>query len=120
MADITVFQVNEVKAFEKAELMNKRFKQCLIDGKLQIVSEADAKKIKAEGDRKLKKVKNENKSGLSVSGLPNSLSAALSYVMQCEDIDELQGFADVEERDAVIAVIEERIDELEDSEGFQL
>jgi hypothetical protein len=114
---IIVFEVNQVLPFEKKSVTTHQFKKCLLNGKLKLVSEEDAQKIIAEGERKLKKAGSGGKQGgLAPSGLPNSFKSAVAYIMDCDDIDELEGFANEEEREAVLSVIEERIDELENGE----
>lgn len=116
IAEIVRFDVNEVRAFDKHELDNKQFKQCLFDKKLRLVSEADADKIKRDGDRENKKANGGGKVGLAESGLPKNTKAALNYIFDCEDIDELEGYTEIEDREAITAAIEERIEELEDGE----
>ena len=109
-----VFEVDEVKPYDKSELENKRAKKCLMDKKLRIVSEDEVAQIeKAREKNKNRSGSGKKNAGLHESGLPMSKKMALAYIFECEDLDELEGFQQLEDRDFIEAAIEERIEELE-------
>ena len=86
--------------------------------KIRIVSEEQIEEI----ERKREKSKNRSGSGkknagLHESGLPMSKKMALAYIFDCEDIDELEGYAQLEDRDFIETAIEERIEELEGNDS---
>lgn len=114
MADIVIFQVGEIRPFSKAELDNKQFKKCLYDKKLRVVTVEEAKKIEAEQSRQRKKKGGEAVAkGLHDSGLPMNTRVALNYIWDCDDIEELEAFNDLDDRELINNAIEERIEELE-------
>src|ERR1700680_1592605 len=107
-----IFQVNEVRPFDKGELNNKRFKKSLMDRKLKIVSEDEVSKIEKEAE-KSKHRGSKVKVGVAESGLPVNKRAALNYIFDCDDIDELEGYQQLEDREFISDAIEQRIEELE-------
>lgn len=110
-----VFEVDEVRPFDKSELENKRFKKCLMDKKLRIVTEAEVEKIE-KAREKVKNRSGKKATGLHPSGLPMNKKAAIAYIFESTDIDELEAFADLEDREFIETAIEERIEELEGEE----
>lgn len=108
-----VFEVNEVRPFDKAELENKRFKKCLMDRKLKIVSEEEVEKIEKEREKAKHRSGGKVKVGIHESGLPINKRAALNYIFDCEDIDELEAYGELEDREFISDAIEQRIEELE-------
>ena len=110
-----VFEVNEIRPFDKSEIENKRFKKCLMDGKLRIVTEAEVEQIEKTNEKNKNRT-GKVKVGLHESGLPINKRAALNYIFDCEDIEELSAYEDLEDRDFISAAIEERIEELEGGE----
>ncbi len=110
------FNVNEVKVFSKNEVDNRRFKKALMSGQLRIVTEEQANKVALDAKKEISRSGKKHQGGLAASGLPNSTKAALNYIFECEDIDELESFAELDEREAVQAAIEERVEELEEGE----
>jgi hypothetical protein len=112
-----VFEVDEVRPFDKSEIENKRFKKCLMDKKLRIVTEAEVTQIEKEREKaKHRSGKGKTKVGVHESGLPENKRAALSYIFESTDIDELEAYAELEDREFIEAAIEERIEELESEE----
>jgi hypothetical protein len=111
-----VFEVDEVRPFDKSELENKRFKKCLMDKKLRIVSEEEVEKIEKAREKNKNRQGGKKNAGLHASGLPMSRKAALNYIFECEDIDELEGYQELEDREFIESAIEERIEELEGGE----
>jgi hypothetical protein len=112
--DAVPFEVNQVRAFSKDEVNNNRFKKALMSGKLRIVSEAEANKIELDAKKNLRTGEGKKKAGVASSGLSNNTKQALMYIYECDDIDELEAYADLDEREVITAAIEERIEQLED------
>jgi len=110
--NITVFEVNQVLPFSKSVVSTSQFKKCILNKKLRLVSEEEANMIQVRAEKEAAK-SNKSKVGVETSGLPKNLKAAANYIFDCEDIDELEGYHDLEEREAVVALLEERIEELE-------
>jgi len=107
-----IFQVNQVIAFPKAELNNNRFRAALMENFLKIVSEEEVDKIEKEAE-KAKHHSGKAKVGITDSGLPVNKRAALNYIFDCEDIDELEAYQELEDREFISDAIEQRIEELE-------
>jgi len=107
-----VFEVDEVRPFDKSELENKRFKKCLMDRKLRIVTEDEVTEIERAREKR-KHRSGKAKVGVHPSGLPMNKRAALNYIFDCEDIDELEAYGELEDREFIEDAIEERIEELE-------
>jgi hypothetical protein len=114
-ADIIVFEVNQVLPFNKTQVSTQQFKKCILSKKLKIVSADEANLLRAKAEKELRKENKSAKSGVAESGLPKNNKAAAMYVLECEDIDELEGYLEIEERDAIVSLIEDRIEELEES-----
>jgi len=108
-----VFGVDEVRPFDKSEIENKRFKKCLMDKKLRIVSEDEVTQIERAREKLQKRTGKKVKVGVHESGLPMKTQAALAYIFECEDIDELEAYAELEDREFIEQAIDKRIDELE-------
>jgi hypothetical protein len=113
-ADIIVFEVNQVLPFNKAQVSTQQFKKCILSKKLKIVSADEANIIRSKAEKEIRKESKGSKSGVAESGLPKNNKAAIMYVFECEDIDELEGYLELEERDSVVSAIEDRIEELEE------
>jgi hypothetical protein len=107
-----VFQVNQVIAFAKAQVDNDRFRAALMENFLKIVSEEEVDKIEKEAE-KAKHHSGKAKVGITDSGLPVNKRAALNYIFDCEDIDELEAYQELEDREFISDAIEQRIEELE-------
>ncbi|CAK9251730.1 unnamed protein product [Sphagnum jensenii] len=110
-----VFEVDEVKPYDKSELENKRAKKCLMDKKLRIVSEEEVAQIEKARE------KNKNRSGKAVtglhpSGLPMNKKAAIDYIFSVNDLDELESYAQEDDREWLQDMIEARIEELEEED----
>ena len=108
---VVKFEVGEIRPFDKTEIENKYFKKCFMDGKLKLVTEDQAVEIRKA--RKKEQGKGDKKVGLHPSGLPQNTKMALDYIYSCEDIDELEAFTTIEDREVLLQAIEDRIDDLE-------
>jgi hypothetical protein len=114
--EVIVFQVDEIRSFGKSELTNSpQFKKCFAAKKLRIITQDEADAIAVERSKKSKRTGKTDK-GLHPSGLPNNKRAALLYILDSEDIDELEGYLDKEDRQPIQDAIEDRIADLEGSE----
>jgi len=107
-----VFEVDEVRPFDKSEIENKRFKKCLMDRKLRIVTETEVTEIE-KAREKVKHRSGKVKVGVHESGLPINKRAAINYIFDCDDIDELEAYDELEDREFISDAIEQRIEELE-------
>jgi hypothetical protein len=110
------FQVNEVRSFSKEEVNNRRFKKALMSGKLRIVTEEQANQVVRDAAKLEKRSGKKNQGGLYASGLPKNSKAALMYIYECEDIDELESYRELDDREVITSAIEDRIEALEDGE----
>lgn len=109
------FEVGEIKAFPKAKVSDEYFQQCFAHGKLKRVTLEQAEEIKKA--RKKESRKDSVKVGLHSSGLPQNTKAALDYIYACEDSDELEQFATLEDREIIINAIDDRIEDIEGGES---
>ena len=110
-----VFEVGEVRPFDKSEIENKRFKKCLMDRKLRIVTEKEVTEIEKARDKAAKRT-GKAITGLAESGLPKNTKAAMDYIWSLDDIDQLEAYADADDREIIQQCIEEKIEELESGE----
>lgn len=111
------FQLNAILPFHPDQVKDMRFKRALLDGKLEIIQESQIEALEHALERAAKSDRTDGKvtKGVNVSGLPNNKKAALAYIYDCEDIEELETYAQDEDRDFIIKAIDDRIEDLEDS-----
>jgi len=121
LIELDKFELNEIKDIDKAIVQNRRFRDALYKGQLEIVDENDVDDIRKQLQDDLEKEiaiiegKLEGDSGgagCETSGLPTNVKTAIHIILDCEDLDLLEEWATMEKRDKVVRYIQDRIDEL--------
>ena len=112
---VTKFDVNEVRAFAPEDVNHRHFKEAFLKKKLRVVTEEQYEEILRSASKNAKR-SGKKSGGLNASGLPNTSKRALDIIYECEDIDELEAWLELEDREEITASIEKRIEDLEDDE----
>lgn len=117
-----IFDVAATNAFKKEQIDVPAFRKAFIEGRLEIVTRAQAEKLEAGRMKALESSSSDSydgktkKAGLHSSGLPQNISQAMAYVWACEDVDELEQLLQAEDRDKVQDAIEARMEDLEEAQ----
>lgn len=110
------FEMAEIKMIPvKTALAHEDFLKALQKGQLEIKTEEEVTELEEARERLIKKSsKNSSKAGVSKSGLSNNYRAAIEQIWETDDVETLDEFRDLEDREDVISAIDRRIGEIED------